>query len=59
MVGRRIVSFVEMMDMDMEGARDEVERRLHRWGVSKVLRRKGVKEGDKVRFGEVELVWQD
>lgn len=57
--GRRIVAFVEMMDMDMEGARDEVERRLHRWGVSKTLRRKGVKEGDTVHFGEVALTWQD
>jgi len=57
--GRRIVAFVEMMDMDMEGARDEVERRLHRWGVSKVLRRKGVKEGDTVHFGEVSLKWRD
>ena len=57
--GRRIVSFVEMMDMDMEGARDEVERRLHRWGVSKALRHKGIIEGDTVHFGEVELVWQD
>jgi GTPase len=57
--GRRIVAFVEMMDMEMEGARDEVERRLHRWGVSKVLRRKGVKEGDTVHFGEVSLNWRD
>ena len=53
--GRRAVSFVEMMDTDMEGAAEEIVRRLERWGVAAALRRRGAKEGDTVRFGEVEL----
>ncbi len=51
--GRRVVSFVEMMDTDMEGADEEIVRRLERWGVIAELRRAGAKEGDQVRFGEV------
>lgn len=56
--GRRIVTFVEMMDTEMEGARDEIGRRLERWGVGKALRRLGIEEGDPVVFGEVELRWE-
>ena len=57
--GQRVVTFVEMMDLEMEGAKDEVYRRLARWGVARELRRKGVSEGDTVRFGSVEIIWQE
>ena len=57
--GQRVVTFVEMMDLELEGARDEVERRLARWGVARALRREGVAEGDTVRLGEVDLVWRE
>ncbi len=57
--GQRVVTFVEMMDFEMEGARDEVDRRLTRWGVARALRRAGIVEGDAVRFGEVDLVWRE
>ena len=57
--GQRVVTFVEMMDFEMEGARDEVERRLQRWGVARALRREGAVEGDTVRFGEVDLAWRE
>ncbi len=57
--GHRVVTFVEMMDTDMEGSRAEVYRRLERWGVAKSLRRAGVKVGDAVVFGEVRLTWED
>ncbi len=57
--GQRVVTFVEMMDLEMDGARDEVERRLQRWGVARALRREGVVEGDTVRFGEVDLAWRE
>jgi GTP-binding protein len=50
--GRRVVSFVEMMDTEMEGAADEVHRRLERWGVTKALRRAGAHPGDTIVFGE-------
>jgi hypothetical protein len=39
----------------MEGADEEIIRRLERWGVIAELRRSGAKEGDQVRFGEVTL----
>jgi GTPase len=55
--GRRVVTFVEMMDTDMEGARDEILRRLERWGVAKALRHNGIQPGDTVRFGEVNVTW--
>lgn len=57
--GRRVVTFVEMMDTDMEGSRDEVIRRMERWGLAKALRRAGVVEGDTVVFGEVEWRWEE
>ena len=57
--GQRVVTFVEMMDFEQEGARDEVDRRLARWGVARALRREGVAEGDTVRFGEVDIVWRE
>ena len=57
--GQRVVTFVEMMDLEQEGARDEVDRRLLRWGVARELRREGVSEGDTVRFGEVDIAWRE
>jgi len=57
--GQRVVTFVEMMDLEMEGSRDEVDRRLQRWGVVRALRRVGIVEGDTVRFGEVDLTWRE
>jgi len=56
--GYRPVSFVKMMDTEMPGAQDEILRRLERWGIAKVLRREGIKEGDIVVFGDVELEWE-
>ena len=57
--GYRCVSFVEMMDTEMPGARDEIDRRLDRWGISRALRREGIQRGDTMVFGEVELKWDD
>jgi len=56
--GRRISTFVEMMDTGMEGSRDEVQRRLERWGVARELERAGAKPGDTIVIGDVELSWQ-
>jgi GTP-binding protein len=55
--GFRAVSFVEMMDTEMAGARDEIERRLERWGIARALRREGIQPGDTMVFGTVELKW--
>lgn len=57
--GQRVVTFMEMMDLEMEGARDEVDRRLTRWGVARALRRVGIVEGDTVRFGEADIAWRE
>jgi GTP-binding protein len=57
--GREIVRFVQMMDTGMEGARDEVIRRLDRWGVAKALKRAGAKAGDTVLFGDTEVAWEE
>ncbi len=56
--GKRVVQFIEMLDTEMEGAYDEMMRRLDRWGVSKALRRAGAKPGDKLVIGETEIPWE-
>jgi len=56
--GEGPVSLVEMMGLGSEEARLEVRRRLTRMGVVSVLRRAGVRAGDRVRFGTVEMEWQ-
>lgn len=56
--GEGPVSLVEMMGVESEEARLEVRRRLTRMGVVSALRRAGVRAGDRVRFGRVEMEWQ-
>jgi GTP-binding protein len=53
------VSLVEMMGVESEEARLEVRRRLTRMGVVSALRRAGIRAGDRVRFGSVEMEWQE
>ena len=55
--GEGPVSLVEMMGLGSEEARLDVRRRLTRMGVVSVLRRAGVRAGDRVRFGTVEMEW--
>ena len=57
-IGAGPVSFVEMMNLEEEDSREEVFRRLERWGVTKELVNNGVDIGDTVRFGESSLVWE-
>lgn len=56
--GKKVVTFVEMMDTGMEGAVDEIWRRLERWGIAKALQRAGIEPGDTVAIGTVELEWE-
>jgi GTP-binding protein len=58
-VGDQPVVLVEMLAMQSDASRAEAIRRLGRMGVVNALRRAGVKEGDAVRFGRVELKWDD
>jgi GTP-binding protein len=57
--GDQPVVLVEMLALQSDQSRAETMRRLARMGVVNALRRTGVKEGDLVRFGRVELRWED
>ena len=57
-IGAGPVSFVEMMNLEEDDSREEVFRRLERWGVTKELVNTGVAIGDAVRFGESSLIWE-
>jgi GTP-binding protein len=56
---RRVEAMAEMLDLAQEEARAEFYRRLTRLGVVAALRRAGVQPGDKVRFGTVDVVWEE
>lgn len=55
--GERVVTFAEMMPVEMEEGRQELWWRLGRWGVSAALRRAGARPGANIRLGKVELEW--
>lgn len=56
-IGDQPVVLVEMLALQSDESRAEAMRRLGRMGVVAALRRAGVREGDPVRFGDVELRW--
>ncbi len=55
--GEKVVTFAEMMPVEMEEGRQELWWRLGRWGVSAALRRAGARPGDRIWLGKVELEW--
>ena len=55
--GERVMTFAEMMPVELEEGRQELWWRLSRWGVSAALRRAGARPGDRIRLGKVELEW--
>ena len=46
------------LDIENTEARHELVERLRRMGVGRALRREGVRSGDRVRIGDVELEWE-
>jgi GTP-binding protein len=56
--GRRIEAMAEMLELSNDEARAEFYRRLTRLGVVAALRRAGVRAGDIVRFGDVDVTWE-
>lgn len=58
-VGDQPVVLVEMMALQSDESRAEAMRRLGRMGVVAALRRAGAREGDPVRFGHIELRWEE
>ncbi len=55
--GRRVERAVSMTKLESEEGMDRLQVTLARMGVTKALEDAGVKVGDKVRFGKVELYW--
>ncbi len=55
--GRRLAAMAEMLNLSQDESRAEFYRRLTRFGVQAALRRAGVENGDRVRFGETEMTW--
>lgn len=56
--GRRSDRIVDTADLDNPYARKRMMTLLRRMGVVKSLEEAGVKDGDRVRFGEIEMTWQ-
>ncbi len=57
MKGKRVERAVNMTKLESEEGMDRLQITLSRMGVTKALEEAGVKVGDKVRFGKVELYW--
>ncbi|MBE3557685.1 MAG: GTPase ObgE [Ktedonobacteraceae bacterium] len=55
--GRRIERIVSMTDLESEEAMDRLQVTLEKMGVTRALEEAGVKAGDIVKFGKVELYW--
>lgn len=55
--GKRVERAVGMTPLDNEESMDRLQTTLERMGVTKALEDAGVKVGDTVRFGKVELLW--
>jgi len=55
--GKRVERLVSMTDLENEEGMDRLQVRLAKMGVTKALEEAGVKVGDVVRFGKVELYW--
>jgi GTP-binding protein len=57
--GEAPATIVEMLALQSDESRVIALRRLRRMGVAGALRRAGARAGDRVRFGDIELVWED
>src|SRR6266571_2263669 len=55
--GKRVERAVNMTNLESEEGMDRLQITLAKMGVTKALEEAGVKVGDKVRFGKVELYW--
>src|SRR5579884_186435 len=56
--GRSVERLVTMTDLESAEAVDHLQRRLKRLGVISALEAGGVRAGNKVRIGDVELIWE-
>ncbi|HKF37226.1 MAG TPA: Obg family GTPase CgtA, partial [Ktedonobacteraceae bacterium] len=55
--GKRVERTVSMTNLESEESMDRLQVTLAKMGVTQALEEAGVKVGDKVRFGKIELYW--
>src|SRR6266478_3341342 len=55
--GKRVERTVSMTNLESEESMDRLQVTLAKMGVTSALEEAGVKVGDKVRFGKIELYW--
>lgn len=55
--GKRVERMVNMTNQESEESMDRMQVQLEKMGITKALEAAGVKVGDTVRFGKVELFW--
>jgi GTP-binding protein len=55
--GKRVERVVSMTDTENEESMDRLQVTMEKMGVTQALEDAGVKVGDLVRFGKVELIW--
>ena len=55
--GRRVERAVNMTDLESEQGMERLQVTMEKMGVTRALEAAGVKVGDAVRFGKVELIW--
>ncbi len=55
--GKRVERVVSMTNLESEESMDRLQITLAKMGVTRALEEAGVKVGDKVRFGKIELYW--
>jgi GTPase len=55
--GKRVERAVAMTNQESDESMDRLQITMSKMGVSKALEEAGVKVGDTVRFGKVELYW--
>jgi len=55
--GKRVERTVNMTNLESDESMDRLQVTLEKMGVTKALEDAGVKVGDLVRFGRVELIW--
>ncbi len=55
--GRRVERAVNMTDLESEQGMARLQVTMEKMGVTKALEEAGVKVGDLVRFGKIELLW--
>jgi GTP-binding protein len=57
--GKKVERVIAMTNFEQDEAIQRLHRIFQAMGVTSALQRAGVREGDKVRIGEVELEWRE